>query len=319
MRTFPRAQRALTILAIVSLIQPTIPLGAQTTAKPATKSPPPPSTPAAKAPAATAAAPAPIDGGWPRRYLVSSGGDITIYQPQIATWDQQRHMVAFGAVQYAENTTAKPVLGTIKLEADTAVATEERLVQFEKLRITETNFASLDRDKVRQITATIEKTISADARIIALDRVMANLNTSSITAKNMDGVKADPPTIYFSKTPAVIVNLDGEAIWSPIQNNDLKYAVNTNWDLFQYEPGKAYYLRNNNTWLKAPDLKGPWTAAGTLPPSFGKLPADDNWKDVRVNMPGVAVKTPPTVFISQTPAEMIALTGEPTYTAVTVS
>ena len=94
-------------------------------------------------------------------------------------------------------------------------------------------------------------------------------------------MKADPPTIYFSKTPAVIVNLDGEAIWSPIQNNDLKFAVNTNWDLFQHEPGKAYYLRNNNTWLKAADLKGPWTAAGTLPPSFSKLPADDNWKDVR--------------------------------------
>jgi hypothetical protein len=319
MRTFPRAQRALTMLAIVSLLQPTvtIPLGAQSTAKPATKSPPPPTATAAKPAAATAAAPAPIDGGWPRRYLVSGGGDITIYQPQIATWDQQRHMVAFSAVQYAENSTAKPSLGTIKLEADTQVATTERLVQFDKVKIAETNFASLDRDKVRQITATIDKTVTADIRVIALDRVLANLNTSSITAKNMDGVKADPPTIYFSKTPAVIVNLDGEAIWSPIENNDLKYAVNTNWDLFQYEPGKAYYLRNNNTWLKAADLKGPWTAAGTLPASFSKLPADDNWKDVRVNMPGVAVKTPPSVYVSQTPAEIILLTGEPAYTAVT--
>ena len=129
MRIFPRAQRTLAVLAIVSLLWPTtVPLGAQSTAKPATKSPPPPTATAAKAPAATAAAPTPIDGGWPRRYLVSSGGDITIYQPQIASWDQQKHMVAFSAVQYAENSTAKPVLGTIKLEADTEVATTERLV-----------------------------------------------------------------------------------------------------------------------------------------------------------------------------------------------
>ena len=54
--------------------------------------------------------------------------------------------------------------------------------------------------------------------------------------KNVEGIKADPPTIFFSKTPAVIVNLDGEPIWSPIKDNDLKYAVNTNWDLFQHAP-----------------------------------------------------------------------------------
>ena len=33
-----------------------------------------------------------------------------------------------------------------------------------------------------------------------------------------------------------MVNLDGDPIWSPIKENDLKYAVNTNWDLFQHEP-----------------------------------------------------------------------------------
>ena len=77
--------------------------------------------------------------------------------------------------------------------------------------------------------------------------------------------KSDPPTIFFSKTPAVIVNLDGEPIWSPIKENDLKFAVNTNWDLFQHGPTNTLYLRNNDTWLKAADVKGPWAPAGTLP------------------------------------------------------
>ena len=53
--------------------------------------------------------------------------------------------------------------------------------------------------------------------------------------------------IFFSKTPAVIVNLDGEPIWSPIKENDLKFAVNTNWDLFQHGPTNTFYLRNNDT------------------------------------------------------------------------
>ena len=60
-----------------------------------------------------------------------------------------------------------------------------------------------------------------DERVIALDRVLANIDTSQIIPKNVEGVKADPPPIFFSKTPAVLVNIDGEPIWAPIPQNDL--------------------------------------------------------------------------------------------------
>ena len=68
------------------------------------------------------------------------------------------------------------------------------------------------------------------------------------------------------------MNIDGDPIWSPIKENDLKFAVNTNWDLFQHEPTKTFYLRSEQSWLQAADVKGPWTAAGKLPESFKKLP-----------------------------------------------
>src|SRR5205814_6502092 len=120
----------------------------------------------------------------------------------------------------------------------------------------------------REITTQIDKAIPDGDRVIALDRLLANLDKSQIMPKNKEGIKADPPTIFFSKTPAVIVNLDGEPIWSPIKDNDLKFAVNTNWDLFQHGPSHTNYLRNNDTWLKASDVKGPWAAAPALPDSF---------------------------------------------------
>jgi hypothetical protein len=115
-----------------------------------------------------------------------------------------------------------------------------------------------------------------------------------------------------------MVNVDGEPIWSPIKENDLKFAVNTNWDLFQHGPTNTLYLRNNDNWLKATDIKGPWTPAGKLPDSFKKLPAEDNWKDVRANLPGksVAASAVPKVFVSFQPAELIVLTGEPNYLLV---
>jgi hypothetical protein len=278
------------------------------------------SGPAAAPPPATQTAPAnpapPVDGGWPRVYNLPSQSSILIYQPQVASWKNQSHVVAFSAASYRDKAGSQPALGTIRLEADTQVALNDRLVRFRNLKIAEANFQTLQKEQVREIAAAIDKAIPDDERVIALDRVLANLDKSTIVPKNVEGIKADPPEVFFSKTPAVIVNLDGEPIWSPIKENDLKYAVNTNWDLFQHAPTKTLYLRNNDTWLKAADVKGPWTAAGTLPDSFKKLPAEENWKDVRANLPGKPAKQVPKVFVSSRPAELILLRGEPSYLLV---
>jgi hypothetical protein len=300
------------LIAVASQGQPpakpaTPPAAAAPTAKP---------QPSAKPATAAATTATPVDGGWPRVYTLSSGESILLYQPQVASWDKQAHIVAFSAVSHRSKAGDKPALGTVRLEADTKVALTERLVSFQKMKLVETNFQTLSKEQVRDIAMTIEKAIPDEERVIALDRVLANIDKSQIVPKNLEGIKADPPTIFFSKTPAVIVNLDGEPIWSPIKDNDLKFAVNTNWDLFQHTPSNTYYLRNNDTWLKASEVKGPWTAAGTLPDSFKKLPAEDNWKEVKANLPGKPIKAVPKVFVSSTPAELILLTGEPSYLLV---
>ena len=319
--------RLVAVLALASLGLDTVtPLIAAQTA-PASQTPAakPPTQPAAGQPApagakpaaAKPAAPAPDpDGGWPRMYALPSGASVLLYQPQIASWDKQAHLVAFSAVSYRGKTADKASYGTIKLEADTKASISERLVRFTNMKIAEANFGSMDKEKVREITEGIDKAIPDDERVIALDRVLANLDKSSVIPKNVEGIKADPPPIFFSSTPAVMVNIDGEPIWSPIKDNDLKFAVNTNWDLFQHGPTNTYYLRHNDGWLKATDVNGPWTAAGTLPASFGKLPAEENWKDVKAALPGKPVTKPPTVYVSQKPAELILTTGAPKYTPV---
>src|SRR5262245_24408279 len=174
------------------------------------------------APSATSSA-APVDGGWPRFHNLPSGGSILVYQPQIASWDKQKHMVAFAAVSHRSTTSEKPVMGTIRLESDTQVSVGDRLVRFQPLKISDANFTTLSKDAIREITAQIEQAIPVDERVIALDRVLAGLDKSQIVPKDVEGIKADPPTIFFSTTPAVVMNIDGEPIWSPIKENDLKY------------------------------------------------------------------------------------------------
>ena len=198
-------------------------------------------------------------------------------------------MVAYAAVSWQARTAEKPTLGSVKLEADTKVSTADRLVNFSTLKITESNFPQVQKEQVREVTDEITRAIPDHERIIGLDRVLASVDTSKIIPREVKGLKAEPPAIFYSETPAVLMNLDGEPIWSQIANNDLKYAVNTNWDLFHHEPTKTYYLRHNESWLKAAAVNGPWEAAGKLPASFGKLPADDNWKEVKAALPGKAL------------------------------
>jgi hypothetical protein len=282
---------------------------------------PVPVTPApanAAKPKAAAPAPPAVDGTWPRAYDVSDGATVLLYQPQIASWDRQVDLVAFSAVSYRDRNAEKPALGSIKLQAKTKVSVTERLVRFDALHIAEANFPTLPKESTRDIVARIATAIPNDEPVIALDRVLANVDKSPIIAKNVEGIKAEPPIIFYSETPAIIVNLDGEPIWSPIKDNDLKFAVNTNWDLFQHLPTNALFLRNDQSWLTAANVQGPWSSAVKLPPSFGKLPADDNWKDVRANLPGkpLASTAVPKVFTSTAPAELILVNGPAKYAPV---
>ena len=262
-----------------------------------------------------------MDGGWPKAYATPTGGHALVYQPQVASWENQKHMVTYAAVSYLVAGADKPALGSVRIEGDTLVSVGDRLVKFSSMMLKEANFPTLPKENVREVTAEIEKAIPDEERVIGLDRVLASIDKSQILPKNVEGVKADPPTIFYSERSAILVNLDGDPIWSPIKDNDLKYAVNTNWDLFQHGVDKQFYLRNNDTWLKAADVKGPWQPAGKLPDSFSKLPKDDNWKDVIAALPGRAISAAqvPTVHVSTTPAEMILLTGAPSYITVGTS
>ena len=166
----------------------------------------------------------PADGGWPRAYNTASGGRIVLYEPQVASWPDQKHMVMYTAVAYTASGAKTPTLGTLKIEANTQVAVAERLVSFSEFTITESHFPTLSRDQVRMVIDEITSSVPRNERVIGLDRVLAAVDTSDITPKNVDGVKADPPVIFFSQTPAILVNIDEEPIWSPIKDNDLRFA-----------------------------------------------------------------------------------------------
>jgi hypothetical protein len=264
-------------------------------------------------PAAQAVTQPPIgtnaDTGWPRTIALNSGTTVW-YQPQIESWAGQKQIVAWSAVSYQPTGAKEPALGTIKIEGATQVALDDRVVSMD-LRITEYNFKTLQPEQIKTLVAEVQARPQRE-RVIDLDRVLVSVNDSPLQVRNVEGIKADPPKIFWAPAPAALVNLDGEVAWSAIEDVDLRYAVNTNWDLFEHTPSKTLYLRHNDSWLQAASVAGPWSPVkGKLPESFSKLPAQENWKDVKAAVPGKTIsgKAVPKVFVSTDPAELIEING----------
>ena len=189
-----RALRSrLALLTAVSLLVPAFaPLAAAQAAQTKPAAAPaaqtkPAAAPAARPASAAAAAPAPPDGGWPRAYTTASGATLVLYQPQVSSWTDQKHIVAYNAISYTPKGAAKPALGTIKVESDTRVSLDERLVSFSELKISEPNFSTLPREQLRTLVEEIGTSIPLEARVIALDRVLASIDTSKIVPEERRG------------------------------------------------------------------------------------------------------------------------------------
>jgi hypothetical protein len=203
----------------------------------------------------------------------------------------------------------------VSVSARTDTNLEDHSVRIYDIRVLEGNFPTLDESGSERLIQEVLSVLPEES-VVELERIVANLERFKSQERETD-LKVEPPVIFVSTQPAILVLLDGKPLMSPIEDNELKFAVNTNWDLF--ELNGTYYLRNDDSWIKSEDLGGPWIPAGKLPKSFKKLPKKDpNWAEVRKNLPGRKITTDdvPAVYVSEAPAELILLDSEPTFSMV---
>lgn len=130
-------------------------------------------------------------------------------------------------------------------------------------------------------------------------------------------VKNDPPVIFVSYGPAILVQVDGPPIRAAIPDTMLEFVVNTNWPLFWDKSQPAFYLFTEKQWLAAPALEGPWVFTRTLPKDMSKLPRDPQWAALKqaIPPPGAKSTVPKVLFIDQ-PAEVIVFSGQPVYKTI---
>ncbi|HEY3496301.1 MAG TPA: hypothetical protein VGK73_16490 [Polyangiaceae bacterium] len=262
----------------------------------------------------TVSAPPVEDIGWPRQ-LTRDGTTLVYYQPELDAWEGYQTLVCRVAFSLTPK-GGKPVLGVATLQASTLVDKDTRTAFLRDILVRSVRFPTADPRSVPELDRLFRSLIPGGGEAIAVDRILAMMEQSRLAARPTP-VKNDPPAIFYSAIPSLLLVVDGDPVHAPIEKTDLEFVVNTNWDVFYEKAHRQYYLLASNVWLTAKDLAGPWTATRVLPADMSKLPAGENFDDVKKLVPAPAAKgAPPQVFYSRGPAELILLKGAPVYAKV---
>ena len=253
------------------------------------------------------------DRGWPRKFE-AEGHEVIVFAPQVEEWPKFERVKFRAAISVGLTGSDDRAYGVLRASAHTDIALEDRLVVLTDRQIDSLVFPDVDPGEVERLKAIVLAAAPpARPQTISLDRLVAALALvpTAVDVRKVD-VNTAPPKIFFSMKPAILVMFMGKPRFQPVPDNDLMFAVNTNWDIFMDAKAGMYYMLVDKSWLAAPDIeKGPWTAAASLPASLSKLPPNDNWKDVLAAIPGQPAKDVPVVLTSQEPAELIVTDGSP--------
>lgn len=254
------------------------------------------------------------DPGWPRS-ITKNGAKLIYYQPQVDEWKDQKEIDARSAISLTP-ANGKQVVGVVRMEMRTDVNSEAHTVELSDLHVTKTYFPELDPAQSTQMDQLVRAMISPTATMtISLDRLVAAVDKSKLPPPKAVAVKNDPPEIFVSHGPAVLLLVEGEPVKAKVKDSKIEAVANANWPLFFYKD--QYYVTVNNQWLASNALKGPWTSVNALPNEMQKIPKDEHFAGLKSAIPPPPATGPsPQIFYSSRPAEVIIFSGQPVYAKI---
>jgi hypothetical protein len=269
------------------------------------------------APAAKTASPGADEPTWPQ--VISSGkAKLTVYQPQLDSWDGYT-LLGRAAVE-ATAADGKATYGIVEFSAHTLVDKATRWVALDQYQIIKADFPADARQAdtwlatLRQDAAKRKKTIALDQLEAAVGVLAAEQKAETATLQNT------PPTIISSDVPAILVYIDGEAAYRAVDGTPLQRVINTRPLLLKDAQGK-HYLHVFDGWMVADQLGGPYALLPSPPADLEKarqaavqgrqVDLLTGQSDPQDKIPHLAKPPQPKIFIATTPSELIVTDGAP--------
>jgi hypothetical protein len=261
-----------------------------------------------------------VDTPWPRK-LDRGDEKIAMYQPQLEAWEGER-LRAYAALSVTKKDN-KPKYGVVWFQARTEVDKVNRQVTLDDFQVTAVKFPTMQ-ERDEEYKAFLQQRLPARSRVVALDRLEAELAASNAAQPASEGVAVnnDPPRIIFAARPSMLVLIDGQPKLSKVAETDLQRVLNTQSVILLDSKTNRYYLNVMDGWLEASDLAaGEWSYAEKIPKDMKEIT-----KQIREQQKQEAQKgtNPPSlkeakegkipdVYVSLIPAELIVTEGQPQF------
>ena len=152
--------------------------------------------------------PAPLS--FPRTHTADSGS-VVVHLPQVDAWDEFETLEARAAIEVTPAGEDEPVFGVVEFIADTDPNLELRVVAIENLAITATNFPEADEARRELLDSMVHEIVQPRDQFVPLDAMLTYV-ADDIEVEPEPGLSYEPPPIFYSSVPAILVNLDGEPI-----------------------------------------------------------------------------------------------------------
>ena len=265
------------------------------------------------------------DEGWPRQFA-ASGITFAVYQPQMEEWAGNRWL-ARAAFSVANGPSSQPNYGVLWFEARTDVDKVKRLVTFSEIKITKLTLPSAP-DKSSLYQSALEAHVAQKGEVIGLDRILTDIATNQVaTTPTAFAVKNDPPKIFFSTSPALLVLIDGAPVLRAVEGTELQRVINTRVLLLNDRRTGKFYLRLLDGWMETNDITASWQVVQNVPEQLQKalsvtatnIQVDllAGKTDTKISLRDLAQQNElPAIYVSTVPAELLQTRGEPQVAAI---
>ncbi|WP_438298754.1 autotransporter [Pseudomonas sp. NMS19W] len=272
-----------------------------------------------------------IEPTWPQ-VITSGKSKLTVYQPQLDSWDgytlQARAAVeatdadskATDADSKATDADSKATYGIVQFSAHTLVDKATRWVMLDQYKIIKADFPA-DSSQADTWITTLQNDAAKRKKTISLDQLEAAVGVLAAEQKaDTAPLENTPPTIISSDVPAMLVYIDGDAAYRPVDGTGLQRVINTRPLLLKDGQGK-HYLHVFDGWMVADQLTGPYTLLSSPLADLEKAKKAaiesrqvdllTGQSDPKDKVPSLARPPQPKIFVATTPTELIVTDGAP--------
>jgi hypothetical protein len=257
------------------------------------------------------------DVAWPREVKAADGTVITVYQPQVERWADNR-LSGRAAVSVKPAGAAEPHYGVIELSARTQVDKSSDVVTLSAVSIAKGSFPGQSQQDADKYLAALRGSLKQQDLPVSAQALQANLAIAQAQSRQKAlPVKNDAPQILFRTTPSLLVLVDGEPALRDAKEPGLKRVANTSALILLEESSATYYLWALGRWWQAKSLEGVWQAGPPLLVALDRArvaagetfnPLDGKDADGK---PAFEAGVTPQIIGATKPTELLQSQGEP--------